>query len=265
MNLHISEDQFKSLKESTILSIRMGSRLYGAETATSDTDILHIFAKGKDMEHSFVWTHHNFQYKEEGVDHVFTSLQNFISNLLKGDSTINYECLFSKEMASSTELKWLYDFREEFKGYALLRSYLGLARRDLKQYSQNYDTKKLFHALRGIWTYELIRKNMYKNEFKEIDSDYFDFLMSIRLGKIDKMESIKLMKSSGEKVEELRKSLSEELQSGKIARVMDSVLLEKLDRELVNYCTTTNYKEKQKDKLIISEVYATLESDIKYD
>ena len=265
MNLHISEEQFKNLKASTIVSIQMGSRLYGAETANSDTDILHIFAKGKDMDQSFVWTHHNFQYKENGVDHVFTSLQNFISNLLKGDSTINYECCFSKEMAESTELKWLYDFREEFKGFSLLRSYLGLARRDLKQYSQNYDTKKLFHALRGIWTYELIRKNMYKNELKEIDADYFEFLMSIRLGKIDKMESIKLMKSSGEKVEDLRKRLTEELQSGKISRVMSSNLLEKLDKHLVNYCSTTDYTDRQKDKLIISEVYATLESDIKYD
>jgi hypothetical protein len=162
-------------------------------------------------------------------------------------------------------ISFLYDFRQEFKGYALLRSYLGLARRDLKQFSQSYDQKKLYHALRGLWTFNKIIENSYDNNIKEIDLNFFTLLMSIRNGQVDKMNMIKIMKETGEKVEDARSLLSLEHQEKKISRLMNVEKLKELDQKLLSFCEDSTYKSKTQTSLLIDSVYESLESDIKYE
>ena len=63
---------------------------------------------------------------------MFINIHSFLSNAISGDSTINFGVINSKQILG-TELDFLYKYREYFYNYKIIRSYLGLARRDLKR------------------------------------------------------------------------------------------------------------------------------------
>lgn len=264
MNIHVSEDIFNTLKQATLLTIKMGSRMYGLNNEKSDTDLIHIIATPKGWNNSLVWTHHNLQYKEEGVDHVFTTLQNFVRNILKGDSTINYECLYSEELKNSP-LSFLYDMRNDFNNYSLLRSYLGLVRRDLKLFSQNYDNKKLFHALRGLWTVNQITTNSYSNDIEKVDNQFYHYLKDIKNLKItDRMTLISVMKETGAKTDTLRTELADKLAKNMINRIMDHSKMKLLDDKLKEYCLSNDYTSKVVEDVLVEEIYKVLNTDVTY-
>lgn len=264
MNIHVSEDIFNLLKQSTLLTIKMGSKMYGLNNEKSDTDFIHIIATPKGWDNSLIWTHHNLQYKEEGIDHVFTTLQNFVRNILKGDSTINYECLYSDELKNSS-LSFLYDMRSDFNNYSLLRSYLGLVRRDLKLFSQNYDNKKLFHALRGLWTVNKIITNSYSNDIEKVDNQFYQYLKDIKNLKItNRMTLISVMKETGTKAEVLRSDLSDKLTKNTINRIMDHTKMKMLDDKLKQYCLTKDYTDKIVNDILVEEIYKVLNTDVTY-
>ena len=96
MNIHFEDkDLFEQLKRESLVKVKVGSHLYGMETDESDVDYLYIYLKPENMKDSFIWEHHQLQYKEDGVDHNFVDLHTFIRNILTGDSTINFEVLHS--------------------------------------------------------------------------------------------------------------------------------------------------------------------------
>ena len=264
MNIHVSEETFKDLQKSILISIKMGSKLYGCETTSSDTDYLHIIATPLNWQHSLSWTHHNLQYKESGIDHVFCTIQNFVRNILKGDSTLNYESLFSLEFENSKELQFIYNRKHEFNNYKLMLAYLGLARRDLKQFSQSYDVKKLFHAARGFWSFERLHSNLYSNDLKGQDLSFWEFLMNIRQQKFSRLEMIEIMKELGNKVDSARKELGLSFEAGKINRLMNVETLEKLDQDLITFCKSEFYQSHVLENLSLSQVYSALETDIDY-
>jgi hypothetical protein len=94
---------------------------------------------------------------------------------LSGDSTINFEVINSKKLLGS-ELDFLYKFREYFYNYKIIRSYLGLARRDLKRIDIDGKTefgknKKIAHAYRGLETAKKIynlKYDLFKSEYSSI-------------------------------------------------------------------------------------------------
>lgn len=264
MNIHINKEQFDELKKGTILSIKMGSALYGAQVASSDTDYLHIFAHNEKWENSFVWTHHNFQYKEDNVDHVFVSLKNFVRNLVKGDSTINFECLFSEEMQNSSELSFLCDFKNDFNSYSVVRAYLGLVRRDLKIFSQSYECKKLYHAVRGLNAALKILNNSYTNNLS-LDKELFSFLMKIRRNEFDRKEMIDIMKKTSDECSNLRTKVSDDFTAKKMNRLMDVTRMKCLDEKIIFACSTKWYKEKMNHNFSCDAIYDILENDITYE
>lgn len=165
MNIHFDDKNlFEKLKRASIVNVLVGSHMYGTSTENSDTDLLYIYATSQNELLSPFDSHHQLQYKEEGVDHNFVSLHSFIKNALSGDSTINFEVIYSGSLAE-TPLYWLYENREIFLTYNIIRSYIGFCRRDLNSYGR-YKTdkeryKRFGHILRGsIYTEAMLR-----NEF----------------------------------------------------------------------------------------------------
>lgn len=99
MNIHFTNKVLKKeLDKSTIFEIEIGSGMYNLKTSESDTDILKIYLECSLNMTSVIKNHHQFQYKDEqnNIDYIYTSLQQFIANILSGDSTVNYEVLYSE-------------------------------------------------------------------------------------------------------------------------------------------------------------------------
>lgn len=256
MNIHINKEQFLNMKNRIILSIEFGSKLYGLGVSSSDKDVLHIISKDESEINSFLWNHHNFQYKEDGVDHVLTTIQNFISNILKGDSTVNFECLFSKEFKES-ELSWITNFDKDFMNYSLMRSYLGIARRDLNQFLKKKDVKKMYHGLRGIFFFKMIRDN---NFSLILGDEELGLLRSIRSGLFDEKELKVLCENNLKLIEGYRIELSKSLDSGRIHRLMDAEKLKELDSCLISYLL-----KRKTTSSILDEVYSSISTDVKYE
>lgn len=155
MNIHITDiEEFEKLKKATLLAIPIGSKMYGTNSENSDSDLLHIYVPSISERNSFVTTHHQLQYKENNIDYIFINIQSFIRNCLIGDSPLNIECIFSNEMKYSEHLNFLYDMRKAFNNYKIVKGYLGMGERDIKQISIKKNdiskNKKLAHARRCL-------------------------------------------------------------------------------------------------------------------
>ena len=134
MNIHIKDENlFNNLKDATIFKMKIGSHLYKTNNINSDTDYLYIYATSKNELLSYINSHHQLQYKENNVDYIFVSLHNFMKNIINGDSPINFEVIQTDEFNTSC-LSWISDHKTNFITYTTIRSYLGICRRDIKQF-----------------------------------------------------------------------------------------------------------------------------------
>jgi len=175
MNIHFKDEKlFHQLMDSALITVEVGSKMYGISGDKSDTDILVIYAESEENEHSFVWTHHQLQYKKDNVDYMFTTITKFIQNLIKGDQTIFTETVLSPTLTdystrisvfsdSINPMRWLYKLAVSgyFISYSTINAYLGFAKRDLKSVRSMLTSdsiasfndpfmKKLSHFYRGV-------------------------------------------------------------------------------------------------------------------
>jgi hypothetical protein len=261
MNIHIKDEQlFKRLKQATYLTVTVGSKLYGCSTVESDSDFLHFYSESEDDAKSYLWTHHQVQYKDGNSDHNFTTIRNFIRNLLTGDSTINYEVLFSEELKLCKELDFLQNFVSQFSSYNLLRSYLGFAKRDLKMIKRKFGRNKEFHVKRAIWTFDQVLNQKYSNQFQEKDSQFFHELMSLKLGKT--YMDIKLVENE---IETRRIQLNQLLNDKKIEKSLLSEDMILLDGQIILFQKTDLVLTKQmSERIVLSEAYDALFNDVEY-
>lgn len=211
MNIHIfNKEAFELLEEASIFSIDIGSTMYGTTNKESDKDLLHVYIPCIEELTSFVETHHQFQYKENGVDYLFVNIFQFFRNALNGDSTINFEVInhFSLE---NTAFDWVYKNRFIFANYRILKSYLGIARRDLKHLSKERTirdkNKKLAHVVRSYYFVEDILNQKFK---PIIQKERLVEIIEIHQLK-DSRKRHELMKNWSEKIEELRNLVNEKM------------------------------------------------------
>ena len=240
MNIHFNDKElFEKLKSATIAKIVVGSNMYGTQNSSSDIDYLYIYATSENELNSFVKVHHQLQYKEDGIDYNFVSLHNFLNNCINGDSTINFEVINSTSLIG-TDIEFLYNFRKTFLTYTVIRSYLGLARRDSKHFfsvKTDYEkSKKLKHVIRGY----LYSKDMIENNF---DFDRCNKeLLNIEID----ITSNKQLKEYDSKISELRNVLTEKFNSKTLGlsqnlNVKDGIEITKL---FLDYCNSDSFKEK---------------------
>ena len=156
MNIHFTDSNlFNQLMNASLFQVEVGSTMYGLQTDESDRDILVIYAEGRVNQKSFLWEHHQLQYKSDGVDYIFTTLPLFIRNWMSGDSTINFEVLHCRELLGSDEMGFLTYDTSNYDTYNVLKSYLGLANRDLGPLKGRTKWtkglyKKATHFIRGV-------------------------------------------------------------------------------------------------------------------
>lgn len=265
MNIIFKDSQlFNNLKDSALFKVEFGSHLYGLNTSSSDTDILYIIAEDHQLSNSFLWEHHQLQYKENNVDHIFTTLNQFIRNLLTGDSTINFEVLHCLELKNS-QLSFLYEHRHFFYNYHMIKSYLGLARRDLNQaVKDNFvNFKKLSHCYRGY----ISALGVLNGNFDCVYSNYQDdFTIIKQLKNSNYKGDITLLVSELEvKIDTCRNQLNQMFDEGKIFRMMEISNMGKLDTWIQDFKQQEVYvKSAQNQRLDLSIFYEVLEKGLKY-
>lgn len=233
MNIHIKNKAlFDELIKSTYFKVEVGSKLYGLKTDKSDTDILCIYRESN--KNSLLSSiHHQLQYKdtENNVDYIFTTLPNFVRNIMIGDSTINYEVLFTDELRDS-ELKFLWDCRYWFRTYNLTKAYLGFAKRDLKQtFNSAFDrNKKLSHAIRGILAANLLLTN---NE--SVHPIYQVAMKDAKAGTLSDEKFDEIRQNAFDTCEDLRHQLNDQLEQKKIWQYFCPLRHRDLDRMVMQY------------------------------
>ena len=194
MNIHFKDEElFNSLLKSSIFQCEVGSGMYKTKTKDSDTDILIIYLEGALNSNSLYKTHHQLQFKKDNIDYIFTSLTQFVNNILSGDSTINYEVLKSDEFKNNSKYFKNLSELKIFNSYNIITSYLGMAKRDLKSLKSSYTGKKLHHFMRGVDFAYSINNN--RNIFDTLSNNRDEYLtikesidINDYLGKIDLYE-----------------------------------------------------------------------------
>jgi len=284
MNIHFNDfNLFLQLKNNTIFNTKVGSHMYNLNNENSDVDYLNIYLEERS---SVLWEHHQLQYKENNenhnlsIDHNFSSLQSFIRNILTGDATINFEVLYSEDLKNSS-LNWLYDIRDKFQNYQIIRSYIGLTKRDFKMFLReskefkiinNENSKKLSHFLRGyVFSIMLIEKNfdilMNTNYLSEVSNGLTDnrFLYNLKNSNFEIDDKfIKFILNIGnEKLDELRNVLNKKFEKKEISRYLDIETLEFVDNKVIELNKNFNLKNYVIDYGDI--LYDALENGIEYN
>jgi len=242
MNIHITDKElFNKLKDATIAKVLIGSHMYGTNNKYSDTDYLNIYATSTNELNSFVQVNHQLQYKEDEIDYNFVSLHSFIKNIINGDSSINFEVVHSNSLIG-TDLEWLYEYRNVFNTYTVIRNYLGLCRRDIK-YFHKCETdiekiKKLRHIIRGYIYSRCLIDNVF--DFEACNR----CLLEVEINVKDKFQ----LRKYESLISDLRIELTEKF-NNKTLGLPQHINVEfgnKLNNRLLKYCVSENFKNKQK-------------------
>lgn len=267
MNIHFTDKKlFERLKKASLTSITIGSTMYGTNNENSDIDILYVYVPSIECNKSFTHTHHQFQYKENDIDHIFVDLFSFIRNSLNGDSTINFE-IINHELLAETSLSFLYHMRYSFYNYKILRSYLGICRRDIK-YLNKGDTerdknKKLAHILRGY----IFAKNILNKKFSPvITGDLWKEIKKIKSfnSKERHERAVELTKL----ISKLRDDINNMLDQKKLglSSYMSIEKQYKLDSEIEKLIKSDLWKEKESQSLgLLKYIYDINENDLSYN
>lgn len=218
MNIHFNDNElFEQLKFNTVFEINVGSYMYNLTSQNSDIDTLHIYLESKENANCVLRTHHQLQYKNNNVDYLFTSLTQFINNILSGDSTINYEVL--KTDYFRLKFPELYKAMD-FENLEVAKSYLGMCRRDFKSiatYEEKNEKlhKKLYHFVRGVLFAESI---IYDKKLFGEDSvilEYNELLLNIKNMKISEKEFFEIRYAYFDLMQEYRELVDEKIKNKK--------------------------------------------------
>ena len=263
MNIHFDSNILKyTLDKLTVSKFVVGSHMYSTNTLDSDTDLLSIYLEPQYNRGSFLYEHHQLQYKDNigNIDYNYTTLQTFIRNIITGDSTINFEVLFSDQLIN-THLAWLCEFKYDLINYNIIKSYLGIAKRDLGMYKKMGKrtpdaNKKLMHFVRGVLTADKILK--YNKNLKDINIIDVD-LKGIKLGTVQPN-----LYYYEQLMNNLRNELNTKLNNNTINKVPSVDVLIKLDTYIKDF--TEDFDNTNKVLFIEynSIFYSDLGKDIKY-
>lgn len=159
-----------------------------------------------------------------------------------------------------SSLAFLYEKRDQFITYNLIRSYLGLAKRDLKLYKKKKESYKLFHFVRGIEVADLLlNQRHYSNNLNEFS--FKDLLLAIKNEQISNANISGILKEYEQKMNHLRSDLNEHFEKGLISKTLSPTNLMLLDQE-VRAWNKTNVVP---GKFIDDQQYHCLLGDIAYD
>jgi predicted nucleotidyltransferase len=190
MNIHIDISTKNILDNHIISDTVFGSKLYGCDNSSSDTDMMMIYQPSFEEKNSIFVSHHQMQYKDisTNTDYIYSNISQFIRNTINGDATINAEIIFSDSF-KNTSLEFLHNNRHIFVNYRLIKCYLGICRRDLREASKTDNpSKKVAHAYRGyVFAKQLMEDpDNFKNIF---DISFYNIIKNMNYKEISKYSS----------------------------------------------------------------------------
>ena len=219
MNIHINREHYEELYEDTIDSFTIGSELYDLQTPDSDRDMLLVYHS---WNQSFINSNTMYQYKDTGLDVILLTPQQFVQNLISGDSTILAELLCSEEFLGSEFGRIFVPYREDLLMTSkVLTAFVGRGKLDSKNWNKSGDLKALQHFVRNMDYLKSLRKT------KTIDFE--DLAQGIK----DKVQEIKGQKLLNQFVKDMRVQIDKGYPIYPDARV-----LQDLDNDLLDYLET---------------------------
>jgi len=162
MNIDITRQEHEELeKHFPKKEFIFGSKLYGTDGPDSDTDILRIIQEPGHWR-SFINSYpniHQLKYtdKENKIDYIYTTSNQFLRNQRSGDSIINSELIMFSPAINYTERERL----ERVRTYKVLKAFLGFAKRDIRN-------GKFWHADRCL---SIVDKILFRNELPDLVGD----------------------------------------------------------------------------------------------
>lgn len=265
MNVQITDRRLiDNLRRSTFDTFEFGSRLYGLNSKSSDVDQVAIYAIPPFHQQSFMWEHHTLQVATSENDTVYATLQEFVRNLMTGDSLFNFEIIHSDE-AKNSRVHYLYDRASDFYNFTIIRAYLGFARRDLKHSLK--DGKRFSHAVRCFHAAEMIfNENVYYNDYRKIYPDVYQLMHDLKFGNFtgSHKELLDLYKQKVEVLrEKVRLAFDNQDHHFHLRRYMETDKLRQLDNWVVHVCRSMWYSEYEKN-FTIETLYDVMENGIDY-
>lgn len=278
MNIHFTDKTlFTDLNRQSVGAVKVGSHMYGLNNENSDVDWLTIYIQPQANRNSFMWEHHQLQFKENNIDYNYTDLQTFIRNTLTGDSTINFEVLWSADL-EKTKLGWLSEYKHHFINYNVIKSYLGLAKRDLKYWNKDTNRgtkhtaethKKLSHFVRGVMFAKMLINGYFKLDldehrtFSEFDYTDLEVLDRLKHGALDYSFSM-LVKLVETTMNNLREENTKNLENKNIVLYMNPNIMKELDYKVTKFVDDFD-KGTEVFRLNYDDLYYTvLEEGVKY-
>jgi|GEM_PF-4209374 len=266
MNIHFKDkDLFEQLRKATLAQVEVGSQLYGLQDPNSDKDLLCIYFPFRNQIFGFVQTHHQLQFKDsEGhTDYLFVDIFTFVRNALSGDSTINFEALHLPELLQ-TPLDFLHHYRYYFYNYLIVKSYLGFANRDLKQYwqqpTEREALKKYTHALRGyIFARQLIDRPLLLNEplLRE---------KKILFSTLDLSGKKEVLVNLQAEIDNFRKNIvNKAAEAGKLVRYMVPAHQQEINNRLLKLSHTSQAHYALEETIDLSLLYNVNENGVLYE
>lgn len=270
MNIHFKDENlFKKLKHASLVKVEVGSKMYGTSDEESDTDYLYIYCTSNSELNSFNRSHHQLQFKNDEGDHNFVSLHTFLSNAINGDSTINYEVIQSGCLHGSN-LEFLYSMRNSFNNYSIVRSYLGLARRDSRHYFKDKTHRGQIKKLGHIWRGYIFAKSIMEGNFLVTHGDFISEISELK--KIEET-NYSLKKDYLEKytnlISDLRNNLNEKMQDKTLllSRLMDIDSQKMLDKNIHELMKDASWEAKSSliSDLDMTYFYDAYENWVNYE
>lgn len=269
MNIHFKDNQlFEALKQASLADCQFGSVLYKTNDNLSDVDLHYVYSTSVNELNSFLKSHHHLQFKEEGRDNIFVSLHTFLHNLIKGDSTVLFEIVHSDSFIG-TPLQFLNDMKHDFNNYAIVRSYLGLARRDVQYYHKKETHRQQIKALGHIWRGYFFAKSILDGTFSLINNDFLEIFSQLKqIGETDFKEKKRWLSDGQKLVTELREELNHKFNNNNLAlpKFMSVPNQSKLDKNISDLTKQSVWVDKQEtlSYFDLTLFYDAFENEISY-
>jgi predicted nucleotidyltransferase len=269
MNIHITDKSvFQNLKQASLVSCRFGSVLYNTNDEFSDVDLHYVYTTSVVELNSYLKSHHHLQLKEEGIDHIFVNLHTFLNNLIKGDSTVLFEILQS-DLLKGTDLDFLYGMRTAFISYAIVRSYLGFARRDCQHYFKAKGHREQIKSLGHIWRGYYFAKSLIEGNFTLINEEFLSRFKELKSIGENEFKLKKLWLEEGSKnVTNLREEVNRRFNNNTLGlpKYMTIENQKLLDNHINNLMQSESWKQKQKclNNFDLTAFYDAFENEINY-
>lgn len=233
MNIHIDQYLSQKLDNHSLSKLKIGSKLYGCDDLNSDDDWLVIYQTSEFELNLPCQINHQFQYKTDDADINYSSIHTFVRNLINGDSTINFELVWSG--LSGTTLDFLNQHLSNLVTYQIIKSFLGLAKRDLKHLHKRTTLrdrqKGLHHIFRSNLAANLMIESV-KNDTFLAEWDFYTNELKQFWNRIKSVDDSTMIIKLKEDNDNLRKELNSLLDRKKIVRNLDPAILRLITEQL---------------------------------